>query len=107
VKVDFPFDENPATRKIRPALALTPPTGKYRLVVLAFITSRTDEVLTTDVMLQQQESDFDSTKLARTSVVKLHKLASVGEHQILGEIGILPQKWESQVKDNLRHLLEL
>ena len=107
VSVNFPFLENPQTTKARPALCLTKPTGKHYIVIVAFITTQTDEVLPTDVRLAPEERAFHTTGLKRASLIRLHKLTSVTLASIQGEIGTLSTAWERDVKTKLQQLFNL
>jgi mRNA interferase MazF len=107
VYVNFPFIDNPHETKQRPALCLTKPIGRYKITVVAYITTKLDEALSSDINLEAGDEEFTQTGLKRSSYIRTHKLYSVVADEIVGELGVLPQKWEHQVKDNLRHLLDL
>lgn len=74
VLVPFPFDDLSA-EKVRPAVCLTDPIGQHRHVILAFITSNTNqEFLETDVMLDSRELGELSPEMKKQVVEKLRKL---------------------------------
>jgi len=74
VLVPFPFDDL-SSSKVRPAICLTEPIGPYRQVILAFITSRVSaEPLVTDLVLDSSDSEFASTGLRVSSMLRLHRL---------------------------------
>ena len=58
VLVPFPFDDLSRT-KVRPAVCLTDPIGRYRHVIAAFVTSRIPaELLATDLVLDSSHVDL-------------------------------------------------
>ncbi|MGR3219632.1 MAG: type II toxin-antitoxin system PemK/MazF family toxin [Candidatus Anammoxibacter sp.] len=89
VLVLFPFDDSRAD-KVRPAVCLTNPVGKYHHIVVAFITSRIpDDILQTDIVLNNFGSDFSATGLRVQSTVRIHRLMTVPTNVIRRELGIL------------------
>lgn len=103
LSVNFPFLDKPSKTKARPALALTKPLGKYKVVIVAFITSQLDDEFLTDVKLE----DTLMSGLTKPSRIVLHKLYSAEPEQILGELGTLSDKQEQEVKEKLRTLFSL
>ena len=74
VLVPFPFDDL-SSSKVRPAVCLTEPIGKYRHVVLAFITSKVPkEILETDVLIAVDDEDFEISGLRISSALRLHRM---------------------------------
>jgi mRNA-degrading endonuclease toxin of MazEF toxin-antitoxin module len=107
LSVDFPFLDNPEHSKRRPALALTKPLGKYKIVIIAYITTHLDDALPSNVPLDLQENELSTTGLAEPSVIMLHKIVGVVEGRVQGQLGMLPQRYESKVKTKLRQLFTL
>jgi mRNA-degrading endonuclease toxin of MazEF toxin-antitoxin module len=107
IYVNFPFLDNRQKAKPRPALCLTNPIGRYKVMVVAFISTKCDEVLTTDITLDTMDSAFRNTGLKRLSFIRVHKLYSVVTDEVVGELGVLPVKWEKEVKAKLRQLFNL
>ena len=107
VRVDFPLLDKPGKVKNRPAVCLTSPIGRYRQVVVAPITSKVGEITTTNITLDLAQRTFGATGLAKTSVIQLHKLISIGEKRLQGQVGILSTEWEQEVKEKLRQLFTL
>lgn len=106
VLVPFPFDDLSA-EKVRPAVCLTDPTGQHRHVILAFITSNTNqEFLETDVMLDSNDKNFNVTGLRVSSALRLHRLMTVTTSLIRRELGELSvhqyQKPQSVTTSELR-----
>ena len=91
VLVPFPFDDL-TTTKVRPAVCLTDPVGPHRHIVLAFITSSIpDDLVETDVALDEQHPGFGATGLRVSSMLRLHRLMTVSTTLILRELGQLPR----------------
>ena len=103
----FPFIDYPEEGKVRPALALTEPIGKYRIVIVAFITSKIDDIQSTTVTLSLDETGYKKTGLTKTSYIVLHKLTAVVPSKVIGEIGTLPEEYQQEVKNKLKVLLSL
>ncbi len=107
VSVNFPYIDQPRRKKIRPALCLTTPQGKYNIIVVAYITTKLDENLSTDILLDSKETAFARTGLKHTSFIRIHKLYSIGTDEITGEVGVLTTKLEREVKRKLRNLFDI
>jgi mRNA interferase MazF len=107
VLVPFPFDDL-TTQKARPAVCLTEPLTAHRHIVLAFITSRpAEEVLDTDIVLDQEGPDFVQTGLQVTSTIRLHRLLTVASSIIKRELGSLSPRLMARVADAVRRLFAL
>jgi mRNA interferase MazF len=77
VLVPFPFDDFSLT-KLRPAVCLTEYIGNFNQVIIAFISSRIPQyLLPTDVLINMNEPGFEQTGLAFSSVIGIHKLATI------------------------------
>ncbi|MFH1319756.1 MAG: type II toxin-antitoxin system PemK/MazF family toxin [Bacteroidota bacterium] len=107
IVVKFPFIENPEQYKLRPVLCLTKAIGKYKLVVVAYITTNIEEKAETDILLDKKHSDFKKTNLTSTSLIKLHKLATISLFDAFGELGSLSDNTSLEVKDKLRLVFNL
>jgi mRNA interferase MazF len=107
VSVDFPFLDNPTQSKVRPGIALTKPLGKYKIVVVAYITTHLDDALPSNIALELRDEERRTTGLTTSSVIMLHKLVGVVEERIHGQLGVLPTRYEHEVRDKLRILLNL
>lgn len=89
VLVPFPFDDFSST-KVRPAICLTNSIGKYKHIIIAFISSKMpDELLETDIILSKKDKDFESTGLTVDSVIRLHKLVTIPKNLISRELGFI------------------
>ena len=86
VLVPFPFDDFSNT-KVRPAICLTDKIGKYKHVVIAFITSQISNATEeTDIKI----SNIENTGLKTTSAIKLHRIVTIPTNLIKRELGKLP-----------------
>lgn len=108
VEANFPFLEEVRFKK-RPALALTQPVGKYKIVICAFITSKIPkEILNTDILIDSEGCEFEKTGLLNTSIIRLHKIASLQANKyISGKIGKISSKQEKEVKQKLAKFFSL
>ncbi len=107
VLVPFPFDDL-SSKKLRPALILTEPVGDHRHVVLAFITSRTPDILLeTDIELKTDSKDFAETGLRVASTIRLHRLMTVSTNIIQRELGVSPVSVNTEITDKLRKFFEI
>ncbi len=105
--VSFPFD-NLKTEKVRPAVCLTNPVGKYGHIVVAFITSRIpDDRLETDIVLNETDSDFPSTGLHTQSTVRLHRLMTIPKNIIRRELGELSNDFMEIFSEKLCKFFDL
>jgi mRNA interferase MazF len=107
LSVDFPFLDTPEQSKVRPGLALTKPLGKYNIVVVAYITTHLDDVLPSNIALELHDTERRTTGLTMSSVIMLHKIVGVVAERIHGQLGVLPSRYEHEVRDKLRVLLNL
>jgi mRNA interferase MazF len=107
VLVPFPFDDLSRT-KVRPAVCLTEPIGRYRHVIVAFITSRVPaELLETDLVLDSEQTDFVMTGLQVASTLRLHRLMTITTGLMLRELGQLSPRMEAEARSKLASLFEL
>lgn len=107
VSVLFPFADDRDKGKPRPGFVISPPFGTHKQVVVAYVTTRLDEILETDVLLDSSKEYFSSTGLIQTSVVKLHRLATFQPSALKAGQGILPDKLIIEVKKKLVKVFQL
>jgi mRNA interferase MazF len=107
VSTKFPYFDNPSKTKTRPGLALTPPLGKYNLVIVLFMTTQSDDVLPTDVVIETDHIQFTQTGLKRKTFIKLHKITAIVDTDIQSELGVIPEEHEKEVAEKLRQLFAL
>jgi len=107
VLIPFPFD-NLSSTKVRLALCLTEPVGKYRHIVVAFITSRIpDEILDSDLGLDTHSIGFHETGLRVSSTVRLHRLMTITTSIIRRELGKLPSQFQDEIDKKLKEMFNL
>ena len=107
VLVPFPFDDL-SSSKVRPAVCLTEPIGRYRHVVLAFITSKVPEdLLETDILIATDDEDFEISGLRVSSALRLHRMMTATTNIIQRELGQLSEKKQEIVKRRLSALFGL
>ena len=107
VLVPFPFDDLSAI-KVRPSVCLTNSIGPHRHVILAFISSRIpQDLLQSDVVLDQGHPEFGATGLHVTSTIRLHRLMTATTSLFRRELGVLSYSLQAEVARKLNHLFEL
>lgn len=102
----FPFDDL-STSKLRPALCLIDPIGTRRHVILAYITSRVPApLLDTDIVLNDDQADFNTSGLRVMSTIRLHHLVTVSTDVIQRELGTLTLETQEMIAKRLCNLLD-
>lgn len=107
VKFVFPYADDFEKGKPRPSLVISPSFGKYKQLILAYITTNINNQLDTDIYLDSSQSYFGKTGLHVTSLLKLHRLITVTPNQIGQEIGILPKIFITEVRIKLKKIFQL
>lgn len=103
----FPFGGTDQS-KPRPVLLLTGAVGNVPEFLTASIsTVAPNPMLNSDLVLDPSHPDYASTNLRLTSVLRLHKLATLHQRRMKRKIGELSPGAQAQVDDRLRTLLNL
>jgi mRNA-degrading endonuclease toxin of MazEF toxin-antitoxin module len=103
----FPFGGTVGT-KLRPVLLLTGPLGTVPEVQVAYITSVMPAgLLPTDIVLDPSRPEHATTNLRTTSVLRLHKLATIHESDVARYLGKLSAAAQAEVEAKLQILLNL
>lgn len=102
VEVVFPYIEDGSKGKSRPVIVLTKAYGKYKVLVVAYITTKLDEMLETDIVLDANERYFSNTGLLHTSVIRLHKLTSLSLDSVGKELGEVPATVQKKIQSSLK-----
>ncbi len=76
VSVMFPFANDADKGKPRPGFVISPSFGKHKQVIVAYVTTKLEEQLETDLVLDPSKSYFSSTGLLQKSLIKLHRLGT-------------------------------
>ena len=85
----FPFGDVPGM-KLRPVLILTGAVGPILEVLVAYISSVTPaQLLASDLLLDPKKPEYRATHLKTTSVVRLHKLATIHASSLARFLGKL------------------
>ncbi len=88
----FPFG-NSAAAKLRPCLAISGALGSVPEVLVAYISSVIPHnLLPTDVVLDPESPMASSTRLKTTSVLRLHKLATIHTSALVRRLGIISKQ---------------
>ena len=107
VLVPFSFDDFSAI-KVRPAICLTEPIGRFGHIVIAFISSVIENYeKQVDFLVDDRELDFLDTGLNQTSVIKLYKRVSIPKTSVLRQLGILPGRHFRIINSMLIDLFQL
>lgn len=103
----FPFGGTVGT-KVRPVLLLTGPVGPVPEVLVGYITSVVPaNLLPTDIVLDPSQPECKTTNLKTVSILRLHKLATIHQTDLVRLLGALsPAVWQ-EVEIKLRLLLQL
>jgi len=103
----FPFGDAPGM-KLRPVLLLAPQIASTNEVLVAYISSVIPPtVLPTDLVLDPQLEEHGQTGLKVTSVLRLHKLATIHVTTVRRRLGRLSTRSMDQGRAKLRLMLEL
>jgi mRNA interferase MazF len=104
---NFPFGAG-GGMKLRPVLSLTGLVGTVPEVLVAYISSVIPApLLQSDVVLDPSNADYASTNLKTTSVLRLHKLATIHQRSVVRFLGALSATSITDVNARLRTLLGL
>ena len=106
VLVPFPFDDF-SVSKVRPALCLTAEVGRYRHVIIAFISIRIpDDLHESDLVMRKDSKEWTDTGLAVDSVIRLHKVVTIPRNLIKRRLGIINPSVQQKVRDRIFRLFE-
>ena len=107
VSVTFPFADQTNKGKLRPGFVISPSFGKYNQVIVAYVTTKLDEQLETDILLNPSDSDFPKTGLKEKSLIKLHRLGTFQPTALKEGQGFLSHKLITQLKKKLMEVFQL
>ena len=107
VLVPFPFEDF-STRKVRPALCLSEPIGKFEHVIVAFISSKiSDQLEESEFEIKPEEEEWQQTGLIVPSVLKLHKMVSLPQNLILRELGDFPDSKMEDIEKRIKMIFNI
>jgi len=107
VSVAFPFADDIHKGKPRPGFVLSPPFGKHNQVVVVYVTTKLDEQLQTDIVIDPSKSYFPATGLLQKSIIKLHRLGTFQPRALRVGQGRLPHEIIVQLKKKLKNIFQL
>lgn len=102
----YPFTDLSSAKR-RPALVVSASDRPGRDCILAFITSRTEPVETTDLVLDRGDRDFAATGLRVQSNVRCGKLMTLDRSLLTGRLGRMSRHLMDEVDTRLKIALEL
>lgn len=103
----FPFGGRIGT-KLRPVLLLTGALGTVPEILVAYMTSvLAASLLATDIMLDPSRPEHASTNLKKTTLLRLHKLATIHDTDLKRYLGTISPVTQAEVDAKLRLLLTL
>lgn len=103
----FPFGDAPGM-KVRPVLLLTGAVGTVPEILVAYISSVIPtRLLPTDLFLDLSVPEFRSTNLKTSSVLRLHKLATIHCSSLARYLGIVDNSTWIVVAPKLKDFLRL
>ena|SRR5258708_27109500 len=107
ISVSFPFANDSKKGKPRPGYIISPVFGKYNQVIVAYITTQTDEILDTDIIIDPHQPYFPSSGLLKKSLIKLHRLITLQPNAIKEGKGKLPDELIPELKQKLMKVFQL
>ena len=107
VSLTFPFANDATKWKPRPGFVISPIFGSHKQVIVAYVTTRLDEILDTDIVLDPAQSYFSSTGLAQKSLIKLHRLGTFQPTALKEGQGFLPNEIIKELKEKLSKVFQL
>lgn len=93
--------------KLRPALVLAIAPGRHADILLALITSQTQQAIPEfDELIQVTDSDYPETGLKARSAVRIARLATVESAAINARLGSISPERLQRIKNRLLEWLE-
>jgi len=108
VLIRFPFT-NLSSSKVRPALVISSDGFSNRAedAIFIFISSNTDKPQPTDLLLDQNHSEFAGSGLKQSSLIKTGKIASLSKSLASRLLGQMSQNTMHRINKNLMEILDL
>ncbi|WP_016777735.1 type II toxin-antitoxin system PemK/MazF family toxin [Anaerophaga thermohalophila] len=104
VLVPFPFDDL-SDSKVRPALCLTSEIGRYKHVIIAFISSKIPvDLVESDIVIKKGSEEWKGSGLAVDSVIRLHKVVTIPKSLIRRKLGVISKKTVNEIEKKLMDL---
>ena len=101
VLFEFPRTDQTAG-KLRPALVISPTPGTYSDHLICMISSQLNQAIDGfDEIVSGEDSDFDSSGLKESSVIRISRVAVVDEDILEGMIGEISDERLSRIQQQL------
>ena len=101
--VRFPFSDLTST-KVRPALVLA--NHRQDVIILGIFSKVPPGIPEkTWVLINDRQSDFTQTGLAKTSILRAEKIATAHQSTFQRKLGTIPNEFQSKVINALKHAL--
>ena len=101
----FPFGDVPGM-KLRPVLLLTGALGPIPEILVAYISSvNPTQTLPSDLIIDVHKPEYRATNLKTTSVLRLHKLATIHCSSLARRLGNLDANAMSIASSKLKQVL--
>jgi hypothetical protein len=107
VSLFFPFENDADKGKPRLGFVISPPFGKHQQVIVAHVTTRLDEILETDIIVDPSKGYFMSTGLKQKSLIKLHRLGTFQPEALKEGQGLLPDELISELQNKFKRVFTL
>jgi mRNA-degrading endonuclease toxin of MazEF toxin-antitoxin module len=107
VSVTFPFANDAKKGKPRPGFVISQPFGKHKQVIVAYVTTKLDEILETDVILDPKKSYFAKTGVLHKSLIKLHRLGTFQPSALKEGQGYLTDEIVQELKEKIAKVFQL
>lgn len=96
-----------APGKLRPALVLRKIPGPYDDWLICMVSSQlSQELLEFDIVLYENDSDFEQSGLKTSSVIRISRLAVVNKDILLGSVGNISDEHLSLIKSRLSNWIQ-
>lgn len=98
-------DQSPG--KLRPALVLSKIPGPYDDWLICMVSAQlSKEVPEFDIVLYENDSDFEQSGLKTSSVIRISRLAVVSKDILLGSIGSINDERLTLIKNRLSNWIQ-
>ncbi len=106
VLVPFPFDDY-VSSKVRPALCLTSEIGKFKHIIIAFISGKIPEdILESDIVIKKASLNWEGTGLTVDSIIRLHKIVTIPKSLIKRKLGTINKSVEIETRKKIIEMFD-
>lgn len=105
ILIDFPFTV-PKQSKVRPAVIITETKDKYHDLIICAISSVLPEKLSErEILISKKNPAFPSTGLRVDSVIKIDRIATLRQADVITQLGSCTTELWNEVVDKFRNLV--